>query len=241
MTPAPPLALVGSGEYLPAMADVDRVLLRATGKARPRVALVPTAAGLEEPRRWTDMGAAHFAALGAEPVAVLAVDRASCDDPRWVELIRESDLIYFSGGQPHHLVASIGGSRLWEAVAARHAQGAVLVGASAGAMFLADRCFGFPDGFAGDAPRTVTLLRGMALLDGLVILPHYDAVPPAAIAKFRDLIPEGLRVLGIDEETALLRIAGRWSVAGKGSVRLLRDGTVEHAFASGASLARGVL
>ena len=95
------------------------MLLEATGKERPRVALVPTAAGLEEPRLWTDMGCEHFARLGAEPVAVFAVDRASCDEARWADVVLQSDLVYFSGGQPHHLIASIKGSRLWAAVAKR--------------------------------------------------------------------------------------------------------------------------
>ena len=38
-----PVALVGAGEFLPAMADFDAGLLAATGRARPRVAILPTA------------------------------------------------------------------------------------------------------------------------------------------------------------------------------------------------------
>lgn len=237
----PPLALLGSGEYLAPMAEVDRVLLRATGKDRPRVALVPTAAGLEDPRKWTDLGCAHFAALDADPIAVLAVDRASCDDARWSELIRESDVIYFSGGQPHHLLASIRGSRLWAAVAARHAEGAVLAGSSAGAMFLAEKSLGFPDGFDDGGPKRVAVYDGMRVLPGVMILPHYDAVPAELVRRYRHLVPGALRVLGIDEDTALLRLEGRWSVRGRGSVWLLRDGEVENAFASGTDLSGGLL
>ena len=37
------IALVGSGEFTPAMAEVDRELLAATGRDRPRVAIVPAA------------------------------------------------------------------------------------------------------------------------------------------------------------------------------------------------------
>lgn len=237
-----PLALVGSGEYLPQMDAVDRLLLEATGKARPRVALMPTAAGLEEPRQWTDLGAEHFAALGADPVAVFAVDRASCEDPRWAEAIATADLVYFSGGQPHHLLSSIRGSRVWDAVASRHADGGVLAGASAGAMFLAERSFGFPDGFEGESrPRSVRVYEAMGVVPGFIVMPHYDAIPPDVMKGVHALVPDGLRLLGIDEDTALLRIDGRWRVAGKGSVWLLRDGTVENAFASGTDLPAGLL
>lgn len=236
-----PLALVGSGEFLPQMDAVDRVLLAATGKERPRVALLPTAAGLEDPRKWTDMGCEHFARLGAEPLAVFAVDRASCDEPQWAEAVSASDLLYFSGGQPHHLLASIRGSRLWDAIVARHAEGALLVGASAGAMFLAEKSFGFPDGFENDRPKNVAVFDGMNLLRGLIIMPHYDAIPRDLIPLVHSLVPAGLRLLGIDENTALIRVDGRWSVAGKGSVWFLREGKVENAFATGTDLPGGLI
>ena len=47
-----PIALVGAGEFLPAMAGFDAHLLASTGRARPRVAIVPTAlfaAGIPQP------------------------------------------------------------------------------------------------------------------------------------------------------------------------------------------------
>ena len=54
-----PVALVGSGEFLPAMGDVDAGLLAATGRKRPRVVLLPTASwpdGETVFQRWATMG-----------------------------------------------------------------------------------------------------------------------------------------------------------------------------------------
>ena len=72
--PAPaatgPIALVGSGEYLPQMDNIDRMLLEHVGGASARVVLLATAAGLEapaSPQRWARMGVEHFARLGARP------------------------------------------------------------------------------------------------------------------------------------------------------------------------------
>ena len=59
-----PVALVGAGEFLPAMADVDAGLLASTGVARPRVVVLPTASypdGEDVFQRWASMGVAHFA------------------------------------------------------------------------------------------------------------------------------------------------------------------------------------
>ena len=98
-----PVALVGAGEFLPAMAEFDAGLLAATGRARPRVAILPTASypdGEEVFTRWAAMGVAHFGELGAEVEPVLVRDRAGADDPAAAQAIGEADLVYLSGGKP---------------------------------------------------------------------------------------------------------------------------------------------
>ena len=63
------IALVGSGEYLPVMDDVDRVLLDTLGgPALAHVVVIPTASGLEPgmPEQWNARGVAHFRRLGAQ-------------------------------------------------------------------------------------------------------------------------------------------------------------------------------
>ena len=137
-----PIALVGSGEFLPAMTDVDAVLLAATGRRRPRVAILPTASwpdGEDVFRRWAAMGVEHFTALGAEVETVLVRDRFDADDAAHVQAIGEADLIYLSGGKPGHLTRSIVGSPVGAALVAAHERGATLAGCSAGAMTLAAR------------------------------------------------------------------------------------------------------
>ncbi len=59
-----PLALVGSGEYLPVMAAVEGMLL--AGRA-PRYVQIPTAAapeGEQSLQRWLDLGARQADRLG---------------------------------------------------------------------------------------------------------------------------------------------------------------------------------
>jgi cyanophycinase-like exopeptidase len=137
-----PIALVGSGEFLPAMEEVDAGLLAAASRSRPRVAIMPTASwpdGEEVFRRWAAMGAAHFTALGAEVEPVLVRDRFDADDDRYAQAIGEADLVYLSGGKPGHLTESLLGTRVGAALAEAHARGATLAGCSAGAMTLASR------------------------------------------------------------------------------------------------------
>ena len=132
-----PVALVGADEFLPAMAALDAELLAATGRRRPRVAILPTASapdGEETFRRWAAMGIEHFSGLGAETEAVLVRDRAEADDPANVQAVAEADLVYLSGGDPGHLLRALAGSAVWSAALDVHRRGGVLAGCSAGAM-----------------------------------------------------------------------------------------------------------
>src|SRR4051794_8996552 len=137
-----PVALVGSGEFLPAMAEVDAGLLAATGRRQPRVVLLPTASwpdGDEVFRRWAAMGVEHFRGLGAEVEPLLVRDRFDADDPGHVQAIGEADLVYLSGGKPGHLTESLAESPVGMALVAAHERGTILAGCSAGAMTLSGR------------------------------------------------------------------------------------------------------
>ena len=78
------ITLVGSGEYLPVMDDVDRHLLDSLNLngRKPRVVCLPTAAGREgdaSVNRWSNMGVEHFTKLGAEVNALHIIDRGSAN------------------------------------------------------------------------------------------------------------------------------------------------------------------
>ena len=187
-----PVALVGAGEFLPAMADFDAGLLASTGRSRPRVAILPTASfpdGEDVFQRWAAMGVAHFGELGAEVEPVLVRDRAGADDPAAAQAIGEADLVYLSGGKPGYLAGRAGRDRGRQALGAAHERGAVLAGCSAGAMVLAGHLFDFRApgscpwplrwraglGFVPKAPRSCrTTTRGRSRVTAL------DRAPGAA-------------------------------------------------------------
>ena len=217
-----PIVLVGSGEFTAAMEAVDRELLAGTGRARPRVAVVPTASwpdGEETFRRWLAEGEAHFAALGAEVEGVELRTRADALDGACAQAIGEADVVYLSGGKPDHLLDVLAGSPAEEALWAVHERGGVVAGCSAGAMVLAARqprvgrrLFRFPLGWR-DA---------LGLVERTVVLPHYDAFPETLAAAVVLVAPRGTVVLGIDGETAAVGRDGAWQVRGPGRVTVWR-------------------
>ena len=136
------IVLVGSGEFTDAMAAIDRDLLAATGRARPRVAILPTASwpdGNSTFLGWIERGRAHFSALGAEVEGVELRTRPDALDEACAQAIGEADLVYLSGGKPDHLVRVLDGTPAAAALRAVHQRGGTLVGCSAGAMALAGR------------------------------------------------------------------------------------------------------
>ncbi len=213
------IALIGSGEFTAAMLDVDRALLAATGRARPRVAILPTASwpdGEATFRTWIEQGCAHFGDLGAEVEPVELRGREDADDPAWEQAIGEADLVYLSGGKPDHLLEALRDTAAGAALARVHARGGVVAGCSAGAMVLAGhqprvggrRFIRFPVGWTA----------ALGLVPDVAVLPHYDAFPEALLAAVALAAPRGAAVLGIDEETAAVGIDGTWQVGGRGRV-----------------------
>src|SRR5258708_6153012 len=131
-----PLALVGSGEYLPVMAGVEGMLLQ--GRA-PRYVQIPTAAapeGEQSLRRWLDLGAAQSERLGVKQVPVVVRDNAEADSEELAALIDGAGLVYLSGGNPGYLARTLRGTRVWGAVVDAWQSGSALAGCSAGAIAL---------------------------------------------------------------------------------------------------------
>ena len=213
---------MGAGEFLPTMAEFDAGLLAATGRARPRVAILPTASypdGEEVFQRWAAMGVAHFGGLGAEVEPVLVRDRADADDAAAVQAVGEADLIYLSGGKPTHLIRSLAGSAVGRAISMAHGRGAVLVGCSAGAMVLASHAFGYRLGLL---PWLLRWRDGLGLVPGAAVMPHYDAWPEPLCALIAFQAPRGSVMLGIDEGTAAVGRDGAWQVHGRSRVTVWR-------------------
>ena len=217
------MALVGSGEFTPAMAAVDRGLLAATGSERPHVAIVPTASWPDGPavfQRWADMGEAHFAGLGAAPVPVLIRDRESAEDPTNVALLSECDLIYFSGGKPGHLLTVLRDTAAGRALRDAHVRGVVIAGCSAGAMVLGGHQLRI--GGRGFLQPPFAWQDALGYVAGIVVLPHYDAMPEALVVPLVLAAPDGAVVVGIDEDTAVVGRDNAWQVEGRGRLTVWR-------------------
>jgi cyanophycinase len=211
------IALLGSGEYLPVMDDVDRYLLANCGAdgRKPRVVCLPTAAGQEGDKsisRWSNMGLEHFTRLGADVQAVPVIDAESANDLNHATAVGDADLIYFSGGNPSYLYRTMKDSPVWQAAQKAWARGAVYAGCSAGAMILGRE---MPDFRAAGIRSTAAF----AILPVASVMPHFNAIPlfgKPLVATLRRRLLDGEIMIGIDEDTAIVgKLNEDWTVMGK--------------------------
>lgn len=215
-----PLALVGSGEYLPSMLEIERALI--TGRP-PRYVQIPTAAapeGGDRLRYWVDLGRAQAERLGVESVPLVVMNRAEADDPAVAAQVTGAGLIYLSGGSPTVLADTLRETALWRAIVEAWSHGAALAGCSAGAMAMADHVPDLRHPNRGGRP-------GLGLLPTLRVLPHFDKMlgwMPDLLTRPMFRPPAGITLVGVDEETALVGGPETFTVAGRQSAWVLGHG-----------------
>lgn len=202
------IALVGSGEFTPAAIPLDRHLL---GPGSLVLALTTASApdGRRVQRRWAAMAEAHFAGLGVDVRAPLVCCDDCAAEPALLEAIEAADLIWFSGGDPRWLHDSL--RPIEHAIRAALRRGARVAGASAGAMALAGHTLAKQWSEPDWEPA-------LGVVPGVGILPHLDRLAPARVAEAVAAAPDGLTVVGIDEDTALVLGPHTPRVVGPGRV-----------------------
>lgn len=221
MTGPGPIALVGSGEYLPHMQALEGVLI--AGRAS-RYVQIPTAAAPEGPEvldRWVRLGVEQAGRIGVQAVPVVVHDRVEADDPEMAARVRGAGLVYLSGGNPAFLSATLRGSAVWDEVLAAWRGGAALAGCSAGAMALTSWV---PHVRAPHRPAD----PGLGVLPHLRVIPHFDRMlgwAPDLLTRVLLHAPAGVSVVGIDEDTAMVGGPHEWQVVGRQSVWLLGHGS----------------
>ncbi len=223
------VALHGGGEFLagdePFLAALLEIAQRRVGSGGGdggtiRVVVVPTAAARGRPGLAAANGVAAFERVARDVALVIAtataavVDATSAADPEIAARLATADVIHFPGGDPDLIPTIVRSSPAWSAIESALAGGAVVAGASAGAMALATWAWTAGGG-----------VRGLDVVPGLFVVPHADADRwTSALERFGAPAPSGLGALGLAERTGLITddVASdpiMWRVVGPGEVR----------------------
>ena len=229
------LALVGSGEYLPAMAEFEKSLLEdgiKNGKENIYIQ-IPTAAAQESSARleyWRDLGQKQAQAIGAKPLFLPIYTRDDAQNVSCVNQISNGALIYMSGGDPHYLAKTLIDTPIWQAIVKNWQSGGSLAGCSAGAMVLSSQIPNFR--LSRAEPTT-----GLNLIQSIRVIPHFNKFfkwIPESAAKLLMHVPDDSILIGIDELTAIVKRGGSdfWQVYGQAKLHMLK-GSPEAQFSHG--------
>ncbi|MFM1967929.1 MAG: hypothetical protein RL590_786 [Actinomycetota bacterium] len=219
------LALVGSGEYLPAMTALEKSLLDdgiKNGKAAKYIQ-IPTAAGQESDDRldfWKALGQRQADAIGVEATYLPIYTRDDAFKQEHVDAMKDSALMYMSGGDPHHLAEVLIDTPVWAAMVENWQSGASLAGCSAGAMVLSAQIPNFR--MLKRSPS-----KGLNLLPEIRVIPHFNKFfkwIPESAAKVLLHVPDDSILIGVDEMTAIVKRTGNahWVVVGDAKVHVLK-------------------
>jgi cyanophycinase len=214
------VALVGSGEYLIQMQEIETDLLHrgiSRGKSNTYIQ-IPTGAGQESADRiqfWKERGAAQAERMGATCHFLPILKREDAFNPQYIEEVTNAGLIYFSGGDPGYITEVFERTPLWEKIKQEFNSGSSLAGCSAGAMAFGSKIVGL---------RISHAQSGLGLISNIEVIPHYDKFlgwVPDRVASIALRSDDGAYLLGIDEDTALV-LTDKWRVQGRAKVHVLK-------------------
>lgn len=203
------LALLGSGEFSDNVKEIDRYLL--TKIKNPRVGIIPVAAKKEHDyKKWIKRGIKHFRDLG--------IKAEGLDEE--VDKVDEFNIYYFSGGDPGFLLERLKGSDFWQKILNNFNKGAMIIGSSAGAMVMGKKVWGKVHDFIERGTKA-DWDEGLGVVN-FGVIPHYDLVnkdfSKQQIKVMKEMFPTGIKLKGIDENTAYIKIGSKWETKGVGGV-----------------------
>jgi cyanophycinase len=215
------ILLEGGAEFGGRMRDPDLRAIELAGGFDAPFRIIPTAAAPDDNhRRAGSNGVRWFQSLGARDVTSLRlIDKASANDEKIAQSLREAKLIYLLGGFTHYLGQTLKDSLSWQATMDAYKNGAIIAGSSAGAMVMSE--------FYYD-PGSGKVVEGLNLVSNSLVLPHHDTFGKSWAPKLLKQIPN-VTLLGIDEQTGMIDDGENhsWTVHGRGEVTLYRNQSVE--------------
>ena len=170
-----------------------------------------------------------FRSHGVKHVSLIDIDqREDSFAPRSLEKIKQSDVLFFTGGDQLHVTSLMGGSPVHYAIRERVDEGIIIIGTSAGAMMMSTSMI--ISGKSDHRPElgAVEIAPGMDLIPNTIIDTHFAQRGRhgrliTAIAHY----PQNFGI-GIDENTAMIVKENKFKVVGAGSVTILDGNQMRH-------------
>ncbi|WP_315070850.1 cyanophycinase [uncultured Clostridium sp.] len=222
------LIIIGGAEDKEGKKEILRRVCDSIDKDKDTL-LVATIA-TEYPREAANKYKEVFGELKVRNIKILDInERTEAYDEMNVELIKESSLIFFTGGDQLRITSLIGGTPIYDALREACHKGTFIVGTSAGASVMSDTMI--VQGKDEDSPRKCTLKMspGFGLIKDVIIDQHF--AQRGRIGRLLTGIAQNPEVLGIgiDENTGIIvNQSGVIEVIGEGAVYFIDGSTITY-------------
>lgn len=171
-----------------------------------------------------------FSNLGVKNIYKLDISsREDAFKKKNVELINNSNLLFFTGGDQLRITSMIGGSPVYNAIKKLCINGGLIAGTSAGASVMSDTMI--VQGKDDESPHKCTLKMspGLGLVKNIIIDQHF--AQRGRIGRLLTAIAQNPEVLGIgiDEDTAIVvSDKGTAEVIGSGAVYFIDGSSIDY-------------
>jgi cyanophycinase len=137
----------------------------------------------------------HLKRLGAKADSLFILKREDANNEDNAVPIDKVQGVYFAGGDPVHLLETMRGTKVWQAIVDLYQRGGLVAGSSAGAMIMGGQMWAPGEGWR----------VGLGLAPKIAVVPHHATVGARWDApKLAETVAAGTTIVGIDEATALL-------------------------------------
>lgn len=171
-----------------------------------------------------------FAGLGLKDVDVVHIrQRGDAERPEFVDKCEQADGIFFTGGDQLRITSQMGDSPMFRCMSERYANGAMIIGTSAGAAAMPYTMIVGGPGDESNRISTLSMAPGLGLLDDVVIDSHF--AERGRMGRLIGAVMQNPRNLGIgiDEATAIVVERGKqFKVVGPGAVYVLDGASITY-------------
>ena len=205
------IVLVGGDEFTQGCELMDSALLEMLSPNKPRITVIPTAAAHENPGKAGSNGISYFSNLQADVSQLMVLTDSEANDEKFLQPIDNTDVIYFTGGDPQYLLKILSGSLFLKKILKAIGNGVYVIGSSAGAMVL------------GTYMWHTKWSKCLGIVKNIAVLPHHENADPTLVyEKLYKYVNQDLILLGIDSKTCAVKGTDKWEVLGNGGIIIYR-------------------